>query len=161
MPVHTIEKEGHFLLGSIWWRRSSFNFGTERVKLLFPVNPKISQSGLQMVATAYDRAACYTFTGFYPAIRNIDAHRYFAEKLQEASIPPFEVISENRYQNTTGDWCLDFVTEDHVRANRLYTFIVVTPFNSYTLQAVVPHIGIAHQYEFFRDSFYIQCKCGS
>jgi hypothetical protein len=154
------EKEGHFLLGSIWWRRSDFNFGMEKVKILFPVPPKVSYNNLQTVATAYDRTATYTFTGYCPAIGNIDAHAFFNDKLNEASIAPFRLVSKDRYQNTSGDWCLEYVTEDYARGNRLYTFIVITPFNSYTMQCVVPHLGIAHQYEYFRDSLYIKCECG-
>jgi hypothetical protein len=155
-----MDKEGHFLLGSIWWRRSDFNFGMEKVNVLFPVPPRLTSNNLQTVATAYDRNATYTFTGYFPAIGNIDAHTFFDEKLQEATIPPFSLLTHQRFVNTSGDWCLEYVTEDYARGNRLYTFIVVTPYNSYTMQCVVPHLGIAHQYEYFRDSLYIKCECG-
>lgn len=158
-PTSLIPSPHSFLLGSLWWSRASFNFGMEKVSLHFPSKPTISHDQFMKHATSYDTTGRYTFSGYFPPIGNINAYQFFNEKIAEVSVRPFELIHQNRYQNTAGDWCLEYSARDHLRKCSLHTFIVVTPFNGYILQCVTPHFGFAHQFEHFRDHFFITCEC--
>ncbi|MCP5469017.1 MAG: hypothetical protein H7A36_00735 [Chlamydiales bacterium] len=132
----------------------------EKTKIRFPHTPTVSQGSTQIMATAYDRATAYTFTGYYPPIGNIDAYALFDQMLSGVSAYPYSVLYHSIYENTSGNLVLEYTAQDGYRNYIVRSLTVVTPFNAYTLQCVHP-LGAYERYTYFRDSFYIYCECGN
>ena len=145
--------------GSGLWVKHKQNFGMEKVSLSFPTRPLVTQNPTMTTATAWDNATCYTFTGYFPPIGNIHVAAMFEEMLNTVSQYPFSIYQHTTYQNTCGNWVLEYVAQDTYRNVTIYSFTVVTPFNAYTLQCIQP-FGAKERYLFFRDSLQIYCECG-
>lgn len=144
--------------GTGWWSPFRQNFGMEKVSLSFPNQPAISKNGTQSTAISWKGQVCYTFTGYFPPVGNIDTPRFFDDILLWMQTYPFSLSEHRIYENSCGNWVLEYVAQDHFRHVIIRSFSVVTPFNAYTLQCIQP-FGTREQYSYFRDSFRILCEC--
>ena len=145
--------------GSGWWVKHKQNFGMEKISLSFPNRPTLTQCATMSTATAWDQSTCYTFTGYYPPVGNIDVTTMFQEMLGTMNQYPFTISQHSVYENTCGNWVLEYVAQDSYRHLIIRSFTVVTPFNAYTLQCIQP-FGTQERYTYFRDTFHVLCECG-
>lgn len=156
------EKEARILrqdeTSLFFWHRFKANFGMEKVYLRFPHAPTEGRSNTLLIAYAYESNVMYSFSGYYPPMGNINPHALFDRTLLEVSSPPLLLIDHTVYQMSSGDWVLDYVTHDTYKNVRVKSRTIVTPFNAYTLQCVLPH-GAYDNYDYFLDSFSISCEC--
>lgn len=141
------------------WTRYKVNFGMEKIFLRFPHKPSVSQTGSVINAYAFDCGIGYSFTGYFPPLGNISPLAWFDEILYTISEYPLNCINHIVYQASSGEWILDYVAHDYVQNLIIKTRAVVTPFNAYTIQCVKPN-GIRDDFDYFVDSFWIQCECG-
>jgi len=140
------------------WSRYKANFGMEKISVRFPCSPTISQGPTQLTASAYDYQILYNFIGYFPPIGNVAPRPYFDRILFDMSQPPIALLSYTTYQTESGDWVLDYVAHDTFKNFIIKTRCVVTPFNAYTLQVVIPN-GLRDHFEYFLESFRIHCEC--
>ena len=145
--------------GTGWWVLHHRNFGMEKTTVSMPHTPVVTQNGLMSTATAWSGLSCYTFTGYYPPISNIDVRAFFDEILFSMSTYPYVLDQHRIYENTSGNWVLEYVARDVYSHLVIQSFSVVSPFNAYTLQCTHPY-GISDNYTYFRDSFQIFCEYG-
>ncbi|MCH9611505.1 MAG: hypothetical protein S4CHLAM81_09090 [Chlamydiales bacterium] len=145
--------------GCGYWKQYKQNFGMEKVTLSFPHKPTMSYSETMTTALAWDGQVGYSFMGYYPAVGNIDVSAFFDEMLSSMNSHPFEVEASRIYENTVGNWVLEYISYDHYRNLTIRGFSVVTPFNAYTLHCIHPQ-GSRERYSYYRDSFRILCECG-
>ncbi len=145
--------------GTGWWVKHKQNFGMEKVSILFPNHPTMTHNITMTTATAWESYSCYTLTGYFPPVGNIDAQRLFQEMLGTMSHYPFSLSEHAIYENFCGNWVLEYTAQDSYRNLIIRSFTVVTPYNGYTLQCIQP-FGTLERYSYFRDSFHILCGCG-
>jgi hypothetical protein len=140
------------------WYKYRANFGMEKIFIRFPNRPVIAQTSTILTAYAYENQALYSFTGYYPPIGRIDPLAFFDQTLYDISQPPCIVLNYTIYQVSNGDWVFDYVMHDTFKDLIVKNRTVVTPYNAYTLQTVIPY-GYKNYFEYFLETFKIQCEC--
>ncbi len=143
------------------WRVFKQNFGMEKVSVRFPRSYVVNQSETNINAHAYDHNVCYTFSGFYPSLGNINAQAWFADMVMYAQHHTFRMLSHVIYhKHEENHWILDYTAHDTYNNIIIKSHTVVTPFNGYTQQATYPY-GSYECFDQFVDSLHIHCDCGS
>jgi len=136
------------------WRRYKANFDVEKLFVRFPQQPAISRTAVKLTAYAYDNAALYSLTGFFPPIRIIDPIAYFDRVIFDLDQDPFRLIEANVVQTADGVWCLNYVLHDYVQNLITKAQLIITPFNAYTLACTKPN-GMRDYFDYFLEHFSI------
>lgn len=140
------------------WYPYKADFGVEKTFINFPHRPTVSRGNHLHVAYAYDGNVLYSLQGYFPPMGNLNPAILFEEILCNNSRYPYVVISSSSYQALDGYDILDYISKDCVTDTVIYGHTVVTPFNSYILQAIFPNGYLTH-FDYFVDTFRIRCDC--
>lgn len=151
-------QENSFDASYLRWNRYKSNFGMEKVIIRFPASPTVSKSTSLLTAYAYDGPVIYSFTGYLPALGNIISSIWFEQLLYTMSSYPYTLTNHSIYQESSGYWVLDYTAHDYVQNLIVKAKVIVTPFNSYTLQCVKPN-ATSDYFDYFVDNFSIRCEC--
>ncbi len=140
------------------WSRYKINFGMEKIFIRFPNRPLIAQENGLLIGSAADQQVVYKFIGYFPSIGNIDPVQFFKRETDFISTAPFVILGHSIYQASNGDWVMDYAVHDTYANVIVKHRSIVTPFNAYTMRAIFPN-GYADRFDYFLESFRIQCQC--